>query len=368
VNHRLLLSNSKIVGAFPDFSILTWEDLRPLFAAFVGFRMIRIATRLDIGRSQVLLRLSRDCPGFEAVREVVAVLRVTRGAVGIRYRGGFEIEVTLDGKNWIELSLDLVKLDNRSAIDVLQYWIRFGSRPDESAFDRSLTFSSVAGQRTLTTGEGVTMFLSSIEPWCFVETYCLKIHDIGDNLTGKLVVDVGANAGDTALFYAAKGAVVHAIEPINQNYRALLSNLTVNPDLARSISAHRLAIGREGQTTFSTTGVIDGSASSNYVAGALRESVQSKSLSRFLSDEGLGHVDLLKMDAKGSEFLLTREDLDRVGTAIIEYTTVEGTSLQSLLNVITSAGFEWRIWNHSPFSLDVRHHGTVVARRRTKQL
>ena len=46
--------------------------------------------------------------------------------------------------------------------------------------------------------------LVSIEPWTLCETYVLGIH--GDFVAeGMIVLDIGAQAGDTALYYASGG-------------------------------------------------------------------------------------------------------------------------------------------------------------------
>ena len=49
----------------------------------------------------------------------------------------------------------------------------------------------------------------------------------------NIVVDVGAQCGDTPLYYANKGATVYAFEPNLNHYNAMLKNLSLNPVLAK---------------------------------------------------------------------------------------------------------------------------------------
>jgi FkbM family methyltransferase len=46
------------------------------------------------------------------------------------------------------------------------------------------------------------------------------------------VLDVGAFVGDTALYYARRGAFVMVVEPVPGNFELMLRNLELNPDLS----------------------------------------------------------------------------------------------------------------------------------------
>jgi hypothetical protein len=55
-----------------------------------------------------------------------------------------------------------------------------------------------------------------------IETWLYDIHFLGIDLTDWLIVDVGAFVGDTALYYAKRGAFVIAVEPLPSNYEVML--------------------------------------------------------------------------------------------------------------------------------------------------
>ena len=59
------------------------------------------------------------------------------------------------------------------------------------------------------------------------------------------VLDVGAFVGDTALYYARRGAFVVAVEPVPGNFELMLRNLELNPDLKSGILPINAAVGGE---------------------------------------------------------------------------------------------------------------------------
>ena len=51
----------------------------------------------------------------------------------------------------------------------------------------------------------------------------------------RVIIDVGANSGDTALYFASKGAKVYAFEPVKEYFDMALKNLDLNPELSKNI-------------------------------------------------------------------------------------------------------------------------------------
>lgn len=63
----------------------------------------------------------------------------------------------------------------------------------------------------------------------------------GEDLTGKVVVDVGAFIGDSSVAYAERGAVVHAFEPVPIFYEFLCRNIELN-NMHGRIIPHAVAL------------------------------------------------------------------------------------------------------------------------------
>ena len=71
-----------------------------------------------------------------------------------------------------------------------------------------------------------------------------------DNWNDKVVVDVGAECGDTALYYANLGAKVFAFEPLKENFDKMIQNLSLNPEISKRITPINAALGEDGELIF----------------------------------------------------------------------------------------------------------------------
>lgn len=113
---------------------------------------------------------------------------------------------------------------------------------------------------------------------------------------GAVVVDVGANIGNHAVFWAlAAGAKVIALEPNPEAFEYLKANISVN-GLERSIEAHQLAAGAHA----GSAGVLDraagnlGQTSLRYGSGPIDVTTLDQLL-------GSTRVGLVKVDVEGAE-------------------------------------------------------------------
>ena len=208
----------------------------------------------------------------------------------------------------------------------------------------------------------------------FIETFIRRIHDLNIDYKNKVIIDVGANFGDTAMLFARKGAIVYAFEPIRNNFDAMVNNIYLNRALGLRIYPIHAAIGEDKRRTFYYDPVpeyLSGGASAYvyYSSARTHETVDSYSLSKTCKKFEISDVDLLKMDAKGAEFLISEDELKNVNRIAIEYSIFGEHKLQDLLGVISRAGFDYCIFNHSfsePIMLNQMwtRHGTVYAVKR----
>ena len=211
--------------------------------------------------------------------------------------------------------------------------------------------------------DGSRFHLEGAEPGIIAETYFFRIHDFMDFGKGTML-DVGAAFGDTAIYFAKRGATVFAVEPVNYDF--LLANVKLNPDISKRIRMIRAAIGNDGEMVFHyNTGAFDGGASAFNKGGSGTVTVKSYSISSLIKELGLKGVDYLKIDSKGGENLLTVEDLKLVNSFLkIEYSAKASSEVQNLLDLIKGAGFQANILLHSPEATgSMRYHATIYARR-----
>jgi FkbM family methyltransferase len=154
------------------------------------------------------------------------------------------------------------------------------------------------------------------------------------DVRGKLVVDVGAHIGGFAILAATSGARhVIAYEPADENFRLLAVNAAPHP----AIEVHRAAVWRsdraEPRLAWRASSNVRNTGGGTVVAGASiggdrpgvapGEPVDAVAFDDIV--ERAGTVDLLKIDAEGSEYpiLATSRRLDRVEAIVGEWHDVE---------------------------------------------
>jgi FkbM family methyltransferase len=129
-----------------------------------------------------------------------------------------------------------------------------------------------------------------------------NIYRIPDNI--KIVIDVGAHIGGTAIRCASKGAIVYAFEPEQYNFETLKYNVKLN-NLGDKIKCFNLGVGKAGITKLYVHPKASGTTSSYLQQSGLEEDkyqeipfIRIKELFKMFEIET---CDLLKMDCEGSE-------------------------------------------------------------------
>jgi FkbM family methyltransferase len=184
------------------------------------------------------------------------------------------------------------------------------------------------------------------------------------DFTGKTVVDIGAHIGAFSVLAALRGARrVLAFEAWAENHALLVVNCEPFP----VVECHHGAVWRsdagagvlrwKGAANPENTGggsVLDCAA----ICGWALAATDSQEVNRIAFDEIIreaGTVDLLKIDAEGSEYpiLLTSRTLHRVREIVGEYHVVSGVAE-------TQAIAEYPEWNIGSLRRHLAAHGFVV--------
>jgi len=140
---------------------------------------------------------------------------------------------------------------------------------------------------------------------------------------GGVVVDVGAHLGSFVMFFDAlhRGTPYQgfAFEPHRENFSLLARNVAAN-NITRFQLIEAAVTGRDGSVYLRTDCEPDVVAVSDEVT---ETRAQSHKLSTFCQRNGIVEIDLLKIDAEGSEYELLAADYDfirrRVRGIILEY-------------------------------------------------
>jgi len=208
-------------------------------------------------------------------------------------------------------------------------------------------------------------YLYSVDPLIFSETFIHDIHFVGFDLKDKVVIDVGAFVGDTALYYANLGAVVYAYEPHPINFYWLKKNIELNPHLKDRIKIFNEAVGKDEEIEIPIGGNINGGFSiySPVKEKALR--IKSVSLRKILEENNLNNPYLLKADCKGCEYYIIEDDaISKFEKVKIEYTGFNRPKVSYIINKLKSKGFKkFRIYKHNWLIYHLSDHGTIYAEK-----
>ena len=130
---------------------------------------------------------------------------------------------------------------------------------------------------------------------------------------GKVVLDVGANIGDTAIYFARRGARhVYAYEPFAAPYGRAMRNVSLN-DLDHEVTLYHSGVGTCGQTVtgefmpeWTRLATTVGNNNQPAVDGLTKrtESVQLRALTKVLTDISQKHPNtaiVCKIDCEGCE-------------------------------------------------------------------
>jgi FkbM family methyltransferase len=236
------------------------------------------------------------------------------------------------------------------------------------------------GKTLLKMPDGVLLSLEEFyDPIVLVETWLYEIHFLGFDLSDWLVIDIGAYVGDSALYYAKRGALVIAVEPLPRNYEIMVKNLELNPDIKNRIITINAAIGHEGFTEITYGRFVDGGASI-YGDGKFSTKVRSMSLSSLIKEITSMGIDLdkfkvkvLKMDCKGCEYDIIHEvEILKLFDIIkIEYSGyLRGKDYHELKKVLEDLGFKCRVWAHNEYApkIGLDKHGTLTCIKKYNEM
>ena len=115
------------------------------------------------------------------------------------------------------------------------------------------------------------------------------------NLNNRDIIDIGANVGDTALFFAKNGANVIAFEPVKHLYELGLENISLNLDLKDKIKFINKAVGgKKGKLN------IEAVSTESYINSTDHYEIDVITVKDVLNDYDFP-TDILKMDAASDQ-------------------------------------------------------------------
>jgi len=176
------------------------------------------------------------------------------------------------------------------------------------------------------------------------------------DVKGKDVVDVGANVGDTAIYFALKGAKhVYAFEPYPYSYNIAMKNIKLN-HLEDKITLLNEGCGKSGFVTikddYENTG---GTDLKNFKEG---KKIRIESLDEIVKRFNLKHA-ALKVDCEGCEYALILNANDEALKAFDQITIEYHYGYRNLVKKLGQAGFKVKYsWPKYLYSREAEDNNT----------
>jgi FkbM family methyltransferase len=172
-----------------------------------------------------------------------------------------------------------------------------------------------------------------------IETFYEEIYGVF-NVSKGVVIDVGAFIGDTAIYFASKGAKVVAFEPLPPIFKIAKVNIQLNK-LENAISIRNEAVSDScGLTMIKYEKSWPSMSSTFFVKGGTNYyEVKSVSLSEIIFE--LGNVRLLKMNCEGCEHGALSQAFREGALKQVSHIIVEvHYSPSFILNLLLNASFK----------------------------
>jgi FkbM family methyltransferase len=178
--------------------------------------------------------------------------------------------------------------------------------------------------------------------------------------SNAVIFDVGANVGLTTLPFAkhVSDGIVHAFEPDSENFEQLSKNVEINS--FQNVSLHKIAL-QESEKQISSIlymrRAVDGDKLINRGLSTLEkfeihnkdtEIVNTTTVDKFVKDNCIAKLDLIKIDVEGSESRVIEGGKDTIEKfhpiIIYEYSTIIDALINSpnsykTFNILDSLGY-----------------------------
>jgi len=179
-----------------------------------------------------------------------------------------------------------------------------------------------------------------------------------DNIKGKIVLDIGAYIGDTAVFFGKKGASVYAYEPSKELYEIAKKNIKLNNIDAKIFN---LGIGDKNTNAKITHNINNIAGSGSFVLFEEQKALEEFEKDRLLFTEEVKIISLnevleqfetiylLKMDCEGCEFpsisSVKDENLQKIKYIIMEVHFMNVFDSNIIISKLNANNFEVNIDN-----------------------
>tara|TARA_B100000029_G_scaffold509010_1_gene597262 strand:- start:229 stop:1362 length:1134 start_codon:yes stop_codon:yes gene_type:complete len=345
---------------------LLWY-LMPFYKTPIIKNKIGLAFSLLTGKKNYKVKIS---DGFSINFPSSKFLRLIRMVGILSYAYYYKItkdeniELSFDGTTSIIIPTRDFSYEDDNLLELLFLGMKYGvdfifdeTSNEKIIRDKTIKVFSLNDRKVIEVFNGVRFYLDSIHPSVsIIETYVRKIHmiNLDDDFTDKIVLDVGAECGDTALYYASLNAKVYSFEPIKSNFDDMVENISLNSSLSDKIIPINAAIGEDKILKFYQD-PDSPNIGASFVYNARGKNpivteVQGYSLETAIKKFDITHIDLLKTDCKNCEFFFNKESLKNVDMVKIEAALLLNPEkdMNDLVSLLTDVGYRCSMYKITP--------------------
>jgi FkbM family methyltransferase len=171
----------------------------------------------------------------------------------------------------------------------------------------------------------------------FSEVFNDKEYSQTLDVKADVVVDIGACAGEFSAYIHDHAVTIYALEPYSKHFKELEDN--VKEFGLTNVKPLKLGIsGQNGQRQLLIQNRGGHTISGVYIPNAQYEDIQTKTLATFMKDEGIDHIDVLKIDVEMAEAeIFNAPDFEEVSDKI---SMIIGEHLDEARQILESLGFK----------------------------
>lgn len=177
-----------------------------------------------------------------------------------------------------------------------------------------------------------------LDSFLFKEIFLNKEYDVKGTKYGDVILDIGANVGDTALYFAWKGYKVKAFEPISETANIALTNINLNPELAENIELFNHAVGAKKSKMNIGIHETNSGENSSRIKSENFETVNVLPIEEIIEKY---NPSIIKMDCEGCEEAIIRiSKFHGVSELFIEVHDWLGVNKKEIRNLLKENNFD----------------------------
>jgi len=168
-----------------------------------------------------------------------------------------------------------------------------------------------------------------------------------EDKNNSVILDIGANVGVFSIYAYPFASKIYAMEPSSDHYEVLEKMIT-NNEMDKKITTIKKALSlKDGIAPFYHNGNPTANSLNSLTNSekGKEESVETIRLDTFLTQNGIEHVDFMKLDVEGEECNIIEGEgfslvKDKIASLIVEYHTWSGRNPSQMVSALNDLGFD----------------------------